>query len=152
MKFISLLVVFVVISCIYQNVDSNLIECRTESHEVVISSFDGRGPKNSNIFFCKDDKVIRTYTKCHVNYIKLPVDKIKRSFPSVRIINWTCTGECYVLQSTDEITVQGCTEGKFINFLKNFLYKLLLSSNPVSIQFTVEFIKKSTINLSEARR
>ena len=116
MKFISLLVIFVVISCIYQNVDSNLIECRTEGREVVISNFDGRGPKSSNIFFCKDDKVIRTYTKCHVNYVKLPVDKIMRSFPSVRIINWACTGECYVLRSTDEITVKGCTEGKFIKF------------------------------------
>ena len=123
MKFISLLVVFVVISCIYQNVDSNLIECMTEGREVVISTFDGRGPKNSNIFFCKDDKVIRTYTKCHVNYIKLPVDKIMRSFPSVRIINWACTGECYVLHSTDGITVKGCTKGKFINFLKNFYIK-----------------------------
>ena len=126
MKFISLLVIFVVISCIYQNVDSNLLECRTEGREVVISNFDGCGPKSSNIFFCKDDKVIRTYTKCHVNYVKLPVDKIMISFPSVRIINWACTGECYVLRSTDEITVQGCTEGKFIKFLKIFYIKNLL--------------------------
>ena len=126
MNFISLLVIFVVTSCIYENVDSNLIECMTEGHEVVILNFDGRGPKSSNIFFCKDDKVIRTYTNCHVNYVKLPIDKIMRSFPSVRIINWACTGECYVQRSTDEITVKGCTEGKFIKFFKIFYIKNLL--------------------------
>ena len=86
MKFISVLV-FLVTSCIYENVDSNLIECRTEGREVLILNFNGYGAQNSNIFFCKDDKLIRTYTNCHVNYINLPIDQISRSFPSVRMIN-----------------------------------------------------------------
>ena len=114
MKFISLLVIFVVTSCIYENVDSSLIECRTGGRDVLISKFNGHGAKNSNIFFWKDDKLIRTYTNCHVNYVNLPIDEIVRSFPSVRIINWACTGDCYVRDSIDEINVKGCRKGKFI--------------------------------------
>ena len=42
--------VMFIVSCTFKNVDSDLIGCRNEKNEVVISNFNGRGEHNSNIF------------------------------------------------------------------------------------------------------
>ena len=88
-------IVLLVVLCIVQNVNSNLINCQNERNKVVISNFDGHGEKNSNILFCKDDTVIGSYTDCHVNYMKLPIKEIAKMFPSVRLLNWACTGDYF---------------------------------------------------------
>ena len=43
--------VWVVVLCNVQSVNSDLIDCRNDKMEVVISNFDGHSDQNSNIFF-----------------------------------------------------------------------------------------------------
>ena len=92
---------------------SSLIECRNEGIETLISKFNGHGEQNSNIFFCKGNSVIRTYNNCEVNYIKLPIEDIVQRFPSVRIVNWACRGQCWVDLAKVTIAVKGCLSGEF---------------------------------------
>ena len=97
----------------FEYVLANLIECRDVDNEVIISNFNGIGDFNRNLFFCRNSNVkIRTYEDCYVNYIMLPVQKITEIFPEVRIINWHCTGNCYVKYLNDDIKVIGCQSGK----------------------------------------
>ena len=58
--------------------------------------------------------VIRTYSNCHMNYIKLPIEEIAKMFPSVSIVNWACTGECRVDLTNVNIAVKGCLLGNFL--------------------------------------
>ena len=106
-------IVFFIVCCIVQSIDSSLIGCQNEKNEVLISNFNGYGEHNSNIF-CKGNVVIRTYSKCHVNYIKLPIEEIAKMFPSVRIVNWACTGECRIDLANVNIAVKGCLSGTFL--------------------------------------
>ena len=46
--------------------------------------------------------------------MKLPIEKIAKIFPSVKILNWACTGECRVDVANVNIEVTGCPTGKLI--------------------------------------
>ena len=109
--------------CCTLTIVSSLIGCRNEGIEILISNFNGHGEENSNIFFCKGKSVIRTYNQCHVNYIKLPIEDIVQRFPSVRIVNWACTGQCRVDLARVEIAVKGCLLGEL--FFQKILYSVL---------------------------
>ena len=61
MKFHILVVVrLFIVSCIFENIVSNLVRCRIVGNQVVISNFNGHGEYNRNIFFCNDRVPIRT--------------------------------------------------------------------------------------------
>ena len=104
---------------------SSLIEYRNEGIEILISNFNGHGEQNSNIFFCKGNSVIRTYNMCQVNYIKLPIEDIVQRFPSVRIVNWACRGQCWVDLAEVTIDVKGCLLGEFFLSI-NIVFCLVL--------------------------
>ena len=112
-KMQGVIVLMLFLLCCTLTVVSSLIECQSEGIEILISKFNGHGKQNSNIFFCKGKSVIRTYNMCHVNYIKLPIEDIVQRFPSVRIVNWACTGQCRVDLARVNIDVKGCLLGEF---------------------------------------
>ena len=72
--------------------------------------------------FCHNkDSVVVNYYSCIIPFVKLPVNRITKTFPSVKIINWACRAECYVEASNLKIEVRGCTAGEY-RFLMFQLY------------------------------
>ena len=65
--------------------------------------------------------VIVNYYSCIIPFVRLPVNRITKTFPSVTIVNWACRAECYVEASNLKIEVRGCTAGEY-RFLMFQLY------------------------------
>ena len=51
----------------------------------------------------------------------LPLNRITKTVPSVKIVNWMCRAECYVESKNLKIEVRGCIAGEY-GFLMLYLY------------------------------
>ena len=64
--------------------------------------------------FChNEDSVVVNYYSCHIAHVRLPIRRIMKTFPSVKIVNWASDSKCYVELKEVEIQVRGYIEGEY---------------------------------------
>ena len=94
-------------------VSSYHVKCRFPEGSLtgVVEGLEGCEDFTDFLIRCGDEKIkILIYEKCYVGYVSLPIDKIKKSYPSMRRLYWLCNGMC-VYQRTN-IFVEGCMQGE----------------------------------------
>ena len=102
------------------------VDCTNSRYGTTIHKIYGLQEFLDNIFFChnSESKII-TYQECHIPRVLLPMDKIKKNFPSLHLLNWRCTGDCYVYVKDMNVKFRGCVIGKINSFKSIFtLFKI----------------------------
>ena len=77
------------------------------------TSVHGIGHIQDFIYCSNAQSKIVSYYACTIPYVMLPVQQIRKTFPSVHLINWACTAECQVNSIHPKIQVHGCTSGEY---------------------------------------
>ena len=95
------------------------IQCnfRKNSEVGIISGFSGSDEFNDFLNRCGDEDIeIIRYYECYVGQLSLPVEKIIKNYPSVKMIIWDCNGLCrYTHKDCNEDyfpIIRRCSTGK----------------------------------------
>ena len=95
------------------------IQCiiRKNSEVGLISGFSGTEEFNDFLNRCGDEDIeIIRYSECYVGQLSLPIERIVKNYPSVKMIIWDCNGMCtYTHKECNEDyfpIIRGCDMGK----------------------------------------
>ena len=69
------------------------VECWDADYQI---SIHGIADIQDFMHYHNSESTIVNYYACTIPFVRLPVHKILQTFPSVKLINWACTAECYV--------------------------------------------------------